>query len=256
MVALDDATQAASGPRLLRRRARAALTFLAVRRADRLFEIVQYLRGRRLTTAAQLAEWLEVSERTIYRDVADLVANGVPIDGEAGVGYRIAASFDLPPLMFSRDEIEALVAGARFVESWGGPSLARGARAALAKIAGALPRDKRAVLESTRLFAPGFFIDPRPGELLDQLRRAMARQHWVDLDYRDVNGAPSTRRIRPVGLFFFGDAWAVAAWCELRQDFRSFRVDRIAALADSDARFPDEAGKRLEDFLRRMRSAD
>jgi predicted DNA-binding transcriptional regulator YafY len=112
-----------------------------MRRADRLFEIVQYLRGRRLTTAAQLAKWLEVSERTIYRDVADLVGSGVPIDGAAGVGYRIAASFDLPPLMFSFDEIDALVIGARFVESWGGPGLGNGARSALAKIAGALPRE-------------------------------------------------------------------------------------------------------------------
>src|SRR5438552_1244210 len=97
-----------------------------MRRADRLFAIVQYLRGRRLTTAAQLAQWLEVSERTIYRDVADLCALGVPIDGEAGVGYRIRAGFDLPPLMFTYDEIDALVIGARFVESWGGPALAGG----------------------------------------------------------------------------------------------------------------------------------
>ena len=105
-----------------------------MRRADRLFEIVQYLRGRRLTTAAQLAQWLEVSERTIYRDIADLSASGVPIDGEAGVGYRLHPTFDLPPLMFSYDEIDALVMGARFVESWGGPRLANAARAALAKI--------------------------------------------------------------------------------------------------------------------------
>src|SRR5438552_6380092 len=118
-----------------------------MRRADRLFAIVQYLRGRRLTTAAQLAGWLEVSERTIYRDVADLAASGVPIDGEAGVGYRIRAGFDLPPLMFTYDEIDALVIGARFVESWGGPGLAGGARSALAKIAAALPGDKRVALE-------------------------------------------------------------------------------------------------------------
>ena len=101
-----------------------------MRRADRLFAIVQYLRGRRLTTAAQLAQWLEVSESTVYRDVADLAASGVPIDGEAGVGYRIRAGFDLPPLMFNFDEIDALVIGARFVESWGGPGLAAGARSA------------------------------------------------------------------------------------------------------------------------------
>jgi predicted DNA-binding transcriptional regulator YafY len=223
-----------------------------MRRADRLFEVVQYLRGRRLTTAAQLAQWLEVSERTIYRDVADLVASGVPIDGEAGVGYRIAATFDLPPLMFNFDEIDALVIGARFVESWGGPGLANGARSALAKIAGALPREKRAALESARLFAPSFFIDPQPGERLETLRRAIGARSFVELDYRDGKGETSQRLVRPLGIFFWGEAWSVAAWCELRQDFRNFRLDRIAGLRKLDARFADEAGKRLEDFLRKM----
>lgn len=223
-----------------------------MRRADRLFEIVQYLRGRRLTTAAQLAQWLEVSERTIYRDVADLVASGVPIDGEAGVGYRIAASFDLPPLMFNFDEIDALVIGARFVESWGGPGLAHGARSALAKIAGALPREKRAALEGARLYAPGFFVDPLPGERLETFRRAIGARSLVELDYRDGQGSSTQRRIRPLGIFFWGDTWSVAAWCELRQDFRNFRLDRIADLRRLDERFPDESGKRLEDFLRKM----
>jgi predicted DNA-binding transcriptional regulator YafY len=223
-----------------------------MRRADRLFEIVQYLRGRRLTTAAQLAQWLEVSERTIYRDVADLIGTGVPIDGEAGVGYRIAATFDLPPLMFNFDEIDALAIGARFVESWGGPGLAHGARSALAKIAGALPKEKRAALESARLFAPGFFVDPAPGERLEAIRRALGARCFVELDYRDGQGVSTRRRIRPLGIFFWGDAWSVAAWCELRQDFRNFRLDRIAALRRLDERFPDESGKRLEDFLRKM----
>jgi predicted DNA-binding transcriptional regulator YafY len=223
-----------------------------MRRADRLFEIVQYLRGRRLTTAAQLSQWLEVSERTIYRDVADLVASGVPIDGEAGVGYRIAAGFDLPPLMFTLDEIDALVIGARILESWGGPGLAGGARSALAKIASALPKDKRAALEGTRLFAPGFFVDPGPGQRLEVIRRAIGTSTRVEIDYRDGQGASTQRRIRPLGIFFWGESWSVAAWCELRADFRNFRLDRIAAMRPLEERFPSEAGKRLEDFLRRM----
>lgn len=223
-----------------------------MRRADRLFEIVQHLRGRRLTTARQLAQWLEVSERTVYRDVADLVASGVPIDGEAGVGYRIAPGFDLPPLMFSRNEIDALVIGARVVESWGGPGLAQGARSALAKIAAALPRDKRATLEATRLFAPGFFIDPQPGQRLETLRAALAERRLVQLSYRDERGADSTRRVRPLGLFFWGERWSLAAWCELRGDFRNFRLDRISALQPLDERCADEPGRRLEDFLRRV----
>ena len=223
-----------------------------MRRADRLFEIVQYLRGRRLTTARQLAAWLEVSERTIYRDVADLAASGVPIDGEAGVGYRIASTFDLPPLMFTHNEIDALVIGARFVESWGGPKLAVGARSALAKIAAALPRDKRVALESARLFAPGFFVDPLPGERLELMREAMREKRVAELDYRDAEGKPSARRVRPLGLYFWGDAWSLAAWCELRQDFRNFRLDRIVGVRLLEQGFADEPGKRLEDYVRRM----
>ena len=223
-----------------------------MRRADRLFAIVQHLRGRRLTTAAQLAQWLEVSERPIYRDVADLAASGVPIDGEAGVGYRIRAGIDLPPLMFTFDEIDALVIGARFVESWGGPGLASGARSALAKIAAALPSDKRIALERSRLFAPGFFIDPQPGERLETLRRAIADARFADLDYRDAESRATQRRVRPLGLYFWGDGWTLGAWCELRQDFRNFRLDRIIAVRASEERYPDESGKRLEDYLRKM----
>lgn len=223
-----------------------------MRRADRLFEIVQHLRGRRLTTARQLATWLEVSERTIYRDVADLLASGVPIDGEAGVGYRIKPGFDLPPLMFSHTEIEALVIGARVVEAWGGPGLAQGARTALAKIAAALPRDKRAALESARLFAPDFFIDPAPGQRLDLLRRALAQHQVVRLTYRDGKEAVSERRLHPLALFFWGGGWTLAAWCELRADFRNFRLDRMVALALLDERFADAPGRRLQDYLRRM----
>ena len=223
-----------------------------MRRADRLFAIVQYLRGRRLTTAAQLAQWLEVSERTIYRDVADLAGSGVPIDGEAGVGYRIRAGFELPPLMFTYDEIDALAIGARFVEAWGGSSLAGGARSALAKIAAALPTDKRVALERAPLFAPGFFIDPKPGRRLDALREAIAERRWADLDYQDAQARASQRRVRPLGLYFWGGAWSLAAWCELRRDFRNFRLDRIAEVSVAQERFPDEPGKRLEDFLRKM----
>jgi predicted DNA-binding transcriptional regulator YafY len=171
-----------------------------MRRADRLFEIVQYLRGRRLTTAAQLAQWLEVSERTIYRDIADLAASGVPIDGEAGVGYRLHPHFDLPPLMFNYEEIDALVMGARFVESWGGPQLAHAARGALAKIAAALPEQKRAAVHESRLFAPGYFIDPQWGVRLDSLRAAIVKHRYVEFEYRDGHAQDSQRRVRPFAV--------------------------------------------------------
>jgi len=131
-----------------------------VRRADRLFQIVQHLRGRRLTTAAQLARWLQVSERTVYRDVRDLSLSGVPVEGEAGVGYRLSKGFDLPPIMFTLDEVDAMVIGARMVESWGGPTLAAHARTALMKITLALPAARREEIARSRLFAPGFHIRP------------------------------------------------------------------------------------------------
>jgi predicted DNA-binding transcriptional regulator YafY len=223
-----------------------------MRRADRLFEIVHHLRGRRLTTAAQLAQWLEVSDRTIYRDIADLLASGIPIDGEAGVGYRLSPDFDLPPLMFNHNEIEALVIGARMVESWGGPTLAQGARAALAKIAAALPKDKRTTLESSRLFSPDFFIKPQMGAQMDVLRTAIDGHRSVQIDYRDVENKASQRRVRPLGLFFWGGAWSLGAWCELRNDFRNFRLDRIVNSIVLDERFADEPGRRLADYLRAM----
>lgn len=223
-----------------------------MRRADRLFEIVHHLRGRRLTTAAQLARWLEVSERTIYRDIADLLASGIPIDGEAGVGYRLHPDFDLPPIMFNHNEIEALVIGARIVESWGSPNLGQGARSALAKIATVLPKEKRIALEGSRLYSPNFFIDPQVGAQMDALRNAIDGSRYVDLAYRDVNGRETRRRVRSLGLFFWGDAWTLGSWCELRQDFRNFRLDRIVENTVENVRFPDEAGRRLADYLRAM----
>ncbi|MES1192322.1 MAG: YafY family protein [Steroidobacter sp.] len=223
-----------------------------MRRADRLFEIVHHIRGRRLTTAAQLSEWLEVSERTIYRDIADLLASGIPIDGEAGVGYRLQPNFELPPLMFTHNEVDALVAGARLIESWGGASLAAGARSAIAKISAVLPADKRRTLDATPVYAPNFFINQRMSQHMDSLRRAINESRYADMDYADTEAKQSTRRIRPLGLFYWGDRWTLGAWCELRNDFRNFRLDRISRLDVSDERFKDETGKRLNDYLKAM----
>ncbi len=221
-----------------------------MRRADRLFEIVHYLRGRRLTTATQLSEWLEVSERTIYRDIADLLASGVPIDGEAGVGYRLHPHFELPPLMFTHNEVDALVAGARLIEAWGGSGLAAGARSALAKIGAVLPADKRNTLESSPIHAPQFFIDARISQYMDSLRVAINERRRVEVSYEDVDAKTSLRCIHPLGIFYWGNRWTVGAWCELRQDFRSFRLDRIDRLSVSNELFADVVGRRLEDYLR------
>jgi predicted DNA-binding transcriptional regulator YafY len=220
-----------------------------MRRADRLFRLVQVLRARRFATARSLAEALEVSERTVYRDVRDLSLSGVPIEGEAGVGYALRRDFDMPPIMFDYEEIEALTAGARMVQAWSSPTLAKAAQSALDKIAAALPTDKRLAMERTRLYAPSFHVDRELGKVLDLMREAIVEMRRLSFRYSDEGGKASERKVRPLGLYFWGQRWTLAAWCELREDFRNFRLDRTANVAIGN-RFPDEPGKRLDDFLR------
>lgn len=221
-----------------------------MRRADRLFHIVQLIRGRRLTTAAFLAERLEVSERTVYRDVADLQHQGVPIEGEAGVGYRLGAGFELPPLMFSEGEARALVAATRLAQAWLDPAMARDAEQALGKILSILPRQTRAAAESLALYAPTFSVEPAIQQTLQTLREAVQLRREVTIAYRDVAGQSSQRSLRPLGCFFWGRVWTLAAWCESRQAFRTFRLDRMGAVQVQATTFKDEAGKTLADFLR------
>jgi predicted DNA-binding transcriptional regulator YafY len=221
-----------------------------VRRADRLFRILQVLRRRRTAiTAAVLAERLEVSERTIYRDVRDLISSGTPIEGEAGVGYRLGADFDLPPLMFEGTEIEAVVLGARIVASLGDEDLRRASRSALEKIAGVLPERLQPRLAQTHLFAARVLDGESTYVQLACLRHAMKERHRVALRYRDQDGRPSERVVRPLGAFYWGRQWTLSAWCELREDFRSFRVDRIEAAHELADTFAEEPGRTLVDYL-------
>lgn len=223
-----------------------------MRRADRLFQIVQLIRGRRLSTAAFLAERLEVSMRTIYRDVADLQHQGVPIEGEAGVGYRLGAGFDLPPLMLTQGEANAVVAAARLAQSWLDPGLAREVEGALGKILSVLPPAARAAAEAQALFAPAVGLSASEQALLQTLREAVHTRHVVRIDYADVQGRPSARRLRPLGCFYWGKVWTLSAWCELRQDFRGFRIDRIVHLEVLPEQFRPEAGKTLADMFRQV----
>jgi predicted DNA-binding transcriptional regulator YafY len=224
-----------------------------MRRADRLFQIVQLLRRSRATTAAQLATELEVSERTIYRDVQDLALSGVPIQGEAGVGYALPVHFELPPLMFDAAEIEALVLGARMVQGWTDDQLARAARSALSKIENVLPEALAARLETSKLFVPDFHVDRGQREQMRSVRQGLDESRVLRLDYGDELGRRSSRAVRPLGLFYWGGSWTLLGWCELRTDFRSFRLDRIAAVELLARTFAPEDGRRLEDFLDRMR---
>lgn len=229
-----------------------------MRRADRLFALVQLIRGRRLSTAAWLAQRLEVSLRTVYRDVADLQHRGVPIEGEAGVGYRMRAGFDLPPLMFSHDEAQALVAAVRLAQPRLDPALAAGAEAALGKILAVLPPATRAAAEALALFSPevGPSLDAATLARLAVLRGAIEARRKLEVDYLDLQDRSSSRVLRPLACFHWGQVWTLAAWCETRQDFRSFRVDRITALRPLEQRFRDEPGRTLADLQRRYGSDD
>lgn len=221
-----------------------------MRRADRLFQIVQYLRGGRLVTAASLAGRLEVSERTIYRDIADLQSTGVPIDGEAGVGYIMREGFELPPLMFSRDEIVALVTGARLARAWGGATIARAAEEALVKIQAVLPDNAKGRVAQTQIHAPDFMMRQEVRERFDVLEQAADQRRIVEIRYQDADGTSTARRIRPLGLWFWGKVWTLAAWCELRVDFRTFRLDRIETIAQTPDQFRLERGRTLADYYR------
>jgi len=218
-----------------------------MRRADRLFRLVEILRSKRLATGAWLAEQLGVSLRTLYRDIADLGLSGVPIEGEAGVGYRLRYRLDVPPLLFDPAELEALLVGSRMVQAWGDKDLAQAATAALAKIHNVLPELLRREAQQAQFFIPSLSGD-RPHHLTE-LRRAVRKRRIVHMAYAREDGTASERTLWPLGLFFWGRNWTLVGWCLLRNGFRHFRVDRVQQLVVSDESFPDQAGRRLRDFF-------
>jgi predicted DNA-binding transcriptional regulator YafY len=225
-----------------------------MRRADRLFQIVQLIRGRRLSTAQFLAERLEVSERTVYRDIAELMTQGVPIEGEAGVGYRMRTGFDLPPLMFTHEEAQALVASVRIAQPRLDAALAAQAENALSKILTVLPPAARAAAETLAVYAPPIEFDPATRSRLEPLRLAAESRRKVKLAYLDLKDVATERTVRPLGCFYWGAVWTLAAWCEVREGFRSFRVDRIRELKVLDSSFRDEPGKTLPDLFRQSQA--
>lgn len=227
-----------------------------MRRADRLFRIVQILRNRRFATAEKLAEMLDVSARTIYRDVRDIMAAGVPIRGEAGVGYRLERAAVLPPLTFNSEEIEALVLGARMAVAWADPALAAAARSVLDKVEAMVPGPLREVLLRTALFAPGGEWTRERTSGLEILRNAVSTGRKLSFDYTRGDGVASRRVVRPLGLYFWGAKWNLAAWCELREAYRSFRPDRMSELRVLDVEFVEETGVSLAGFLAERRDND
>lgn len=207
-------------------------------KTERLFSIMDALRRhRRPVTAAALAEEQKVSVRTLYRDIQTLIGLGAPIDGEAGVGYMLKPGFFLPPLMFSSEELEALVLGARWVETQPDDGLGAAARNALAKIATASPEDLRDRINDTALWPVAIWGERKPVPVLADIRLAMRHERAVRIDYADEQGRPSSRVIWPVGLAFYEGKQTIAAWCLLREDFRSFRTDRIVSLVVTEERY-------------------
>ena len=209
-------------------------------RATRLLHLLVDLRRRRRPVrGAQLADQLGISLRTLYRDIDALRAQGAVIAGDPGVGYQLRAGFMLPPMMFSPDELEALVLGARWVASHADPELAEAAGRALDRVVGVLPEGLRLQVETSGLFAPDWSPVP-PEPWLPALRRAIREGNAVRLRYRDAQGRASERLVWPFAMAFLADMRLLAAWCESRADFRHFRADRVLALEDTGRRYPEQ----------------
>jgi predicted DNA-binding transcriptional regulator YafY len=216
-------------------------------RSDRLMVLTQALRRRRHpVTAMTLATETGVSERTIYRDIASLQASGVPVRGEAGIGYVLDAGFDLPPLMFTPEECEALMLGARFVRERGDAALVRVIDDAIAKVEAVLPEAARLALREASLFAPVFGIPAQDSVSIEDLRRAVRENRKIRIRYRDIAEKETERTLWPVMLGYFEKMRGLIAWCELRRDFRMFRTDRMLELTV----LPEHPPKRRAVLLR------
>ncbi|OAP40762.1 transcriptional regulator [Sinorhizobium glycinis] len=199
-----------------------------MRKAARLFEIIQILRlARRPVTAAEIAEKLEVTTRSIYRDIVALQAMRVPIEGERGLGYILRPGFDLPPLMFSIEETEAIVLALALLARTGDEELKSAAQRVSRKITGAVPEPLRQVFQSQALHAWGTVAAPPPAVDLAMIRRAIRDEQKLALDYRDEFGRATERTVRPLALIYYSEHAMMVAWCELRQDIRNFRADRV-----------------------------
>jgi predicted DNA-binding transcriptional regulator YafY len=212
-----------------------------MRRADRFLHIIQILRRHRRPVRGQLmAEELEVSLRTLYRDISDLVLDGVPIRGEAGIGYVLGEGYDVPPLMFNADELEAIMLGLRWVARRGDSALSRAAQDTTAKIGAVLPPALKPLLFDSGLLAPPVFLKKTDSVDVAQLRQAVREQRKVELVYRDESGQDSQRIVWPIGIAYFDAQRLVIAWCELRKDFRSFRTDRIVTATILDIKYVEK----------------
>ena len=227
-----------------------------MRRADRLFQLMLLLQEGKVRTARYLADKLEVSERTVYRDISDLTGSGIPIDGEAGVGYLLRDEYRLPPLMFNSDELQALALGAMMVRAWSDPTLASVTATAIRKIESILPEHLKKGIELQGIAVPRVQMSKVTAANLEKVRVAIDGTIKLDIRYQSLKGEESDRRIWPFILYFWGNKWTLGAWCELRNDYRAFRVDLIQELALSDSTFLPDATRSLQGYVDYQRSSD
>ena len=220
-----------------------------MRRADRLFQLTLLLGRGRILTGDHLAGRLEVSRRTVYRDIRDLCASGVPIDGESGVGFRMRRGYQVPPLMFTKEELQALVFGARLVQSCADEGLHAAADAVLAKVDAVLPPHLKPNLELTGMLVPDFRVSPEVKRTLRELRGAISERLRVLFRYTQADGAAIDARVRPLCLRYVGGTWTLGGWSEKESAFRAFRIYRVAGLKITPEHFAPERGRDLADYL-------
>ena len=219
-------------------------------RSARLLQLLDALRrARQPQTGLQLAQQLGVSLRTLYRDIATLRAQGADILGDPGMGFEMRPGFLLPPLMFNADELEALLLGARWASLQADPQLAQAASTAMDRIRSALPLDLRIAVDTSGLLVPNMQDSPQSEPWQTALRRAIRAEHKVVLHYQDQHGTPTRRRVWPFAMAYFERSRVVSAWCELRQDFRHFRADRVHALEDLGERYPHRRQELIQRWL-------
>ena len=226
-----------------------------MRRADRLFQLMLLLQEGKVRTARYLGEKLEVSDRTIYRDIGDLIGSGIPIDGEAGVGYLLRDEYRLPPLMFTSDELKALALGAMMVKAWSDRELGSVTATAIRKIESILPEKLRKEIQLQEIVVPGFQLDDSTSDNLSAIRKAIDEKKALTVNYKSLKGDTTERSIWPFLLYFWGNKWTIGAWCELRQAFRSFRVDLMQSATVGEV-FPDEPERSLQAYVDYQREKD
>src|SRR6185436_2206156 len=218
-------------------------------RSDRLFDIIQRLRtASGPTTAAALAADLEVTPRTVYRDIATLQARRVPIEGAAGVGYVLRRGFDLPPLMFTIDEVEAIAVGARLVGRLKDPALQEAANAVLAKVSVVVPERLRPHIADTHVYVSPGMAPEAEGADLAEVRAAIRDSFKLYIAYADERGRRTNRVIWPIAMAYYVDVTLIGAWCELRSDYRNFRVERIQSTKVLDEPFDQDGGRLFREW--------